>query len=178
MAVASKTELIVDRRFDPKRYRHSVNGATHVLHCHHYTTLYTQLAEDCGMLDGKKLLREVTEDSILEVLRNYYREHEIESIADRITIAEQYFAFTGLGKMKVTCAGPESGEVALLHSHLDEGWIKKFGRREEPVNHIGSGYVTALFSAVFDRPARSYSAIETESIVSGASRSTFVVVAS
>jgi DNA-binding response OmpR family regulator len=36
-----------------------------VLHCHHYPTLYTQLAEDCGMLDGFGFLEELKQDSSL-----------------------------------------------------------------------------------------------------------------
>lgn len=177
MAVNKKTELIVERRFDPKSYRHSVNGKTHVLHCHHYSTLYAQLAEDCGMLDGRKLLREVAEDSFHEVLRDYYAARAVTDLAGRVAIAEQYFAFTGLGRMQITCAGPDSGEVTLSHSHLDEGWVKKFGQRAEPVNYIACGFIAAVFSLLFGRPARSFSVKEKESIVSGAGRSLFVVVA-
>ena len=111
MATNKKTDLIIERRFDPIRCQHTVNGHVHVLHCHHYLSLYSQLAEDCGMLDARKLLTEVAEDTFYGVLAGYYREHNLEGVADRIAIAEQYYAFTGLGQMKVLAAGRDSGEV-------------------------------------------------------------------
>ena len=129
MAVIKKTEIVLDKQFDPRSCRHTLNGAVSVLHCHHYATLYCQLADDCGMLDGKKLLAECAEDTFHEVLAEYYETHDIQTMADRFAIAEQYYAVTGLGKMRVVSAGRESGEVELEHSHVDQGWIKKWGER-------------------------------------------------
>ena len=176
MAVMKKTEIVLDHKFDSRTCRHTLNGFVSVLHCHHYATLYCQLADDCGMLDGKKLLAECAEDTFVDVLRGYYQEHAVTDVADRIAIAEQCYTAAGLGKMHVTCAGAESGEVDLLHSHVDEGWIKKWGQRDKPVNFITSGYVAALFSAVFDQPVRTYVVNEIASLVSGAERSKFTVV--
>lgn len=177
MPVNKKTELIIERTFDPVRSRHNINGVTHVLHCHHYLTLYTQLAEDCAFLDGKKLLREVSEDAFFHILSDYYRKQGIATIADRVLIGEQYYAFSGLGQLKVACAGAGGGEVELLTSHLDAGWIRKFGKRDQAVNYVTCGYVTALFAAVFGLKPRSFSANEVASIVAGAERSRFEVVA-
>ena len=65
----------------------------------------------------------------------------------------------------------------MVHSHVDEGWIKKWGKRDEPVNFIGSGYIAALFAAVLGKSTRSFDVKETASIVSGADKSEFVVAA-
>ncbi|MBN2083178.1 hypothetical protein JW859_13350 [bacterium] len=176
MAVIKKTEIELVHKFNSQTCRHTLNGHTSVLHCHHYATLYSRLADDCGMLDGRKLLFECAEDSFLEVLCSYYAEQGIDSIEDRIAIAEQYYAVTGLGKMNIKCAGAESGEVELLHSHVDEGWIKKWGKRDSAVNFITCGYIAAVFSAVFDHPARSYTVAEFASLVKGDERSRFNVV--
>ena len=177
MAINKKTELIIERSFDPLRSRHSINGVTHVLHCHHYLTLYTQLADDCALLDARKLLKDACEDAFFGLLSDYYRKNGVESVVDRIDIGEQYYAFSGLGQMKVMCAGSDSGEVELLTSHVDAGWIKKWGKRDRPVNYATCGYVAALFAAAFGLKPRSYSVSETASIVSGAERSRFAVVA-
>ncbi len=177
MPTLKKTELVLDRKFDPRTCRHALNGDVHVLHCHHYMSLYTQLAQDCGMLDGPKLLAEVAEDTYYPLFRDYFTRNGITSIEDRIAIAEQQYAVAGLGQMKVTCAGDDSGEVQLLHSHVDEGWIKKWGQHNKPINSVTCGYIAALFAAVFDRSPRSYQVSETESIVTGAESSKFVVVA-
>jgi len=176
MATRSKARLTLDRAFDPKACRHYLNDTMHVLHCHHYATLYAQLADDCSILDAKRLLAECAEDSFYGVLTAYYEAQGTEGIVDRIAVGEQYFAAAGLGRMEVVCAGSDGGDVQLVHSHVDEGWIKKWGQREEPVNFIGLGYVAALFAAAFGKPVRSYSVTEVESIVAGAERSVFQVV--
>ena len=173
----AKTELVLNKEFDTQTCRHRIDGNTTVMHCHHYATLYTQLAMDCGMLDATTLLAECAEDAWEEYLRNYYQTQGIANVADRISLAEQTYAAAGLGKMRVTCAGPESGEVILEHSHVDEGWIKKWGTNDSPVNYIGGGFIAGAFAAIFDRPVRAFVAVETEGIVTGAQRSRFTVVA-
>ncbi len=177
MAVMKKTEIVLDHRFDSKSCRHTMNGKTSVLHCHHYATLYCQLADDCGMLDGKKLMAECAEDVFFDVLAAYYDEHDVNDLADRLAIGEQYYAAAGMGQMEVQCAGRESGEVELIHSHVDEGWLKKWGQRDKAVNCITAGYIAAMFAAAFDLPPRSYSVNEVASIVSGAESSKFDIVA-
>lgn len=176
MPIYTDTELIIERRYDPWRARLTVNGATHVLHCHHYLSLYTQLAEDCGMLDGAKLLAEVAEDAFYSMLAGYFQDHRITILGDRIALAEQYYAFSGLGRMKITAAGPDSGVVELESSHVDAGWLKKWGARAKPVNHVTRGYVAATFAAVFELPSRTWRVGERESIVSGAERSIFIAI--
>ena len=178
MATRKVTEVVLDEVFDSKACRHYLNGKLNVLHCHHYATLYTQLADDCTMLDAKKLLAECAEDAFYAALSSYYDTHGLTSIEDRVAIAEEYYAVTGLGKMGVKFLGVEGGAVELVHSHVDEGWIKKWGERAEPVNFITNGYIAALFAAVLDKQPRSFDVKETGSIVSGADKSEFVVAAS
>jgi hypothetical protein len=170
--------LVLKRTYDPRSSRQSINGEQYVLHCHHFATLYTQLADDCGMLDGKKLMAEVAEDTFYDILRTYYAEHQVTGIPERVLVAEEYYAAMGLGLMKIRCAGPETGEVELLASHIDQGWVKKWGQREEPVNFMTSGFVAGAFSAIFDRAPRTYEVRETRSIVAGADTSKFEVSAS
>ena len=176
MAIKKKTEIVLDHEFDSRTCRHSLNNHCHVLHCHHFATLYSQLAEDCGMLDGKQLLSEVSEESFYEIFVSYYKENNINNVADKIAIAEQYYSVTGLGQMKVLCASSESGEVELLHSHVDKGWINKWGKRDKPINFITSGYIAGLFAAVFDRPLKSFTVNENASLVTGEEVSRFNVV--
>ena len=176
MPLIKKTELALDQQFQPQTCRHTVNGQVMVLHCHHYAALYSQLADDCGMLDGKALLAECAEDTFYESLAAYYRERQVGLLKDRIAIGEQYYAVCGLGQMRVLCCGLDSGEVELAHSHVDAGWIKKWGRRSQPVNFITQGYIAGLFAALFDRAPRAYHLTEIASIVAGAPRSLFHVV--
>lgn len=174
--IHAEEQLEIAPEFEPRSCRQVINGRTYVLHCHHYATLYTQLAEDCGMLDGKKLLAETAEDSFYDVLKEIIQKQGVHSITGRFAIGEQYFRMTGLGTLNVVSAGPDSGEVEVPVSHLDAGWLKKWGQSKRPINHLARGFIAALFSVAFDRPRRSFNVSETESIAAGAPQSRFVVV--
>ena len=168
--------LEIEHTFDDDTYRHFINGHNFVLHCHHYMALTTKLTEDFADIGAAEVLREATEDSIRQVLDSYFVEHDITSPEERLSVGAEYYAFMGLGSMEVS--GTEnSGEVTLKHSHVDEGWIKKWGEHDKPVNQVGCGFVAAMFAAAFSKPKRSYNVEETASIVMGAPESVLVVSA-
>jgi hypothetical protein len=58
---------------------------------------------------------------------------------------------------------------------VDEGWLKKWGKADKPVNHIGTGFVTALFSAIYNRGKGEFVAVEEQSIVTGAEYTVIIV---
>jgi len=173
MAKFTKNELALDHYFDRKQTRHYLNQELTVLHCHHYMSLYSQLADDIDFIDGKKLMADVTEETFYYTLSNYYEDNNIHDMKDKIMIAEEYYAALGMGKMTVLHVGEDSGTVELTHSHVDEGWIKKWGKRDKPVNFFTWGYVAALFSLLTNRSMGRFKVTEVESIVSGAPRSLF-----
>ncbi|MFP4499108.1 MAG: hypothetical protein ACLFQV_12940 [Vulcanimicrobiota bacterium] len=171
-----KTSLKLNHKFDPKSTRHYINGHQMVLHCHHYLTLYTQLAMDCDFFDAKSLLAECMEETTLNILKQYYNDNKITALEDKIKIAELHYAAFGLGKIYFETVGDFSGQVKLTRSHIDEGWLKKWGEHGEPVNYVTAGFIAAAFSAFFDRPARSFKINETVSMVTGGKSSVFQIV--
>lgn len=172
MAQFNRTELLLDHRFDNKTKRHYLNDFVTVLHCHHYMALYTQLAVDAGETE---LMENVAEETFFNLLDNYFKKNEVENLEDKIELAEQYFAAIGLGKMDVKNLGDDSGEVSLKHSHLDAGWIKKWGNYDKPINFIGAGFIRAMFSVILDKPIKSFSANEVKSIAKGDDISLFKI---
>lgn len=176
MAVVKKTELVIDQSFDAVRSRHTVNGVQQVLHCQHYLTLFTQLADDLTMLDGGQLMTDVAEDTFRMVLEKYYAEHTPEKIGNKIEIAVQTYAACGLGKMKVVFFGPDSGEVELTESYIDMTWKQKWGDYDKPVNFITRGFIAALFGVINDLPPRAVEVREAESQLSGAKVSRFFAI--
>ncbi len=158
--------------FDDKTYRHFLNGHATVLHCHHYMSLTTKLAMDFASNDGPRILRESAEDSVRPMFDSYIKQHTITDPAARLQIGCEYYSAMGLGKM--TASGEaKGGEVRLPHSHVDEGWVKKFGVSPAPVNHFTAGYAAALFAAAFDKTPRSYRVKEMQSIAMGDSVTVF-----
>jgi predicted hydrocarbon binding protein len=176
MSNIKRTDFVVDHIFDSETSRHYINGEVSVFHCHHYATLYTQLAIDADeLVNGKALLAQSAEDSFYDVFSSYFLNNKL-SFEEKIQVIENYYSFIGLGRMEVKCFGMDSGEVVLKTSHLDEGWKIKFGKYDEPVNYITSGFISAFFSVINNKSTRTYNAQEVMSMVKGDEYSKFLVV--
>lgn len=170
--------LQISRSFDPRSCRHSIWGIQTVLHCHHYLTLSCQLADDCDFVDGKKIMRGAAEDSFYPMFKNYFCEHKISCPKERIAIVEQMVVLMGLGNIEFAYIGTDQAKVVMTHSHVDQGWIKKWGNREagKPVNFIVQGLLQAAFNAILELPVGSCKCLETRSIVCGDKESHFSIV--
>lgn len=167
--------LQLDFTMDDDSFRHFLNGHGVVMHSHHYLTLITKLVEELPEADGRQLLMEVVEGSMREIFDDYLRQHGLTSSEERLTVGQEYYAVFGLGKLQAE-GDADGGEVRITSSHLDEGWIRKWGERQAPVNHFTCGYIAAMFAAAFGTPPGSYRVSETASMVSGAAEGRFQVV--
>lgn len=166
--------LKLDFSLDNETYRHFLNGFPVVMHSHHYLALITKLAEELADVDGAQLLRDVVEDTMRKIFDDYIVANGLTSPMDKCNVGREYYSVFGLGKLVVT--GSESGgEVRLLRSHIDEGWVMKWGNSPQPVNHFTCGYIAAVFAAAFNKPARSYTVSEAASMATGAPEGTFSV---
>jgi hypothetical protein len=166
----------VDFTFDEKSYRHYLNGQAVVMHSHHYLALLTKLAEDLDDINGPQILADTVEDSMRAIFEDYFQEHAISDPKQKAEVCTGYFSSFGLGKMTLG-GNEECGEAKLSRSHLDEGWLKKWGAHHKPINHFTRGYVAAVFAAVFNRPTRSYLVTETVSMAAGEEQGVFVAKA-
>lgn len=166
-------EFKTTQNFDPERCRQSINNETSVFHCHHYTSLFTQLADDAKLLKGPEHLASAAEESMGDVLKKYYKDAAVEAKEDRISIAQQYFAFVGLGNLTIKSLTGSGGSAEMTASHVDEGWLKKWSKKDSAVNYIGQGFIAGAFSAITDNSYSKFKVTETQSIVSGADKSVF-----
>lgn len=172
------SELKINYKFDTQKHRHYMNEEHFVLHCHHYATLVTQLAIDAEeLVKGTGILEKSSEESFYKFLSDYFAKNGVSDPAERVEIGCKMFAELGLGKLEAASAGESGGEILMRHSHVDEGWVKKWGTNDSAVNFIGNGYVAGMFSAAFGKPVGSFKVEETQSIVSGAGHSVFKVQA-
>ncbi|MCX6135966.1 MAG: hypothetical protein NTV54_00510 [Ignavibacteriales bacterium] len=173
MSEFRKTQLLLDHTYDGVKKQHYLNGSLTVLHCHHYTTLYTQLALDAN---ETALLAKTAEETFYGELTAYFEQHDITTLKTKIELACDYYAAVGLGAMEVVSLGDDSGVVTLKSSHVDAGWLKKWGKHTVAVNYIGAGFIAAMFAVITGKPMGSFNAIETSSIVTGSPYSQFSVV--
>lgn len=168
--------LKLDFTFDDGSYRHFLNGHAVVMHSHHYLALITKLAEDLDDIGGTRILAETVEDSMLAMFEDYFQQNAISDPAQKGEVCAGYFSVFGLGKMTIS-GGEGGGEVKLSRSHIDEGWLVKWGKHQKPINHFTRGYVAATFAAISGRPARSYSVTEAASMATGEDQGVFTVAA-
>ncbi|NVN91704.1 MAG: hypothetical protein HXX11_14020 [Desulfuromonadales bacterium] len=169
--------LTLDFSLDNETFRQYLNGHAVVMHSHHYLALITKLAEDLSDIGGTQLLKDVVEESMWTVFNDYALKNGLTTPLQRCNIGREYYSVYGLGKLKV--GGTESGgEVCLVRSHIDEGWIKKWGHNTKPINHFTCGYIAAMFSVAFNKPIKSYTVTETESMAVNGTAGTFIVTLS
>jgi predicted hydrocarbon binding protein len=167
-------ELKVDFSFDDRTYRHYMNGFLSVLHCHHYLCLTTKMAIEYNGIGGLKILQESIEDAVRPMFEKYFEENGVQPADSRLEVGSKYYGVMGLGQMSVS-GSAQGGEVTLSKSHIDQGWLKKWGSADKPVNYFTCGYISAMFGAAFEKPARSYQVVETESMAGGQKQCRFVV---
>ena len=168
--------LQVEHTVDEKTYRHFMNGFEAVMHCHHYLTLSTKLAEDFDEFGGVRILNESVEDSIRPLLDDYVQKHDLPVGEERLLVGAQFYEMMGMGLMTAN-GDAGGGQAALTRSHIDQGWLAKFGPADRPLNYFTCGFLAAMFASAFDRPARSYEVVETASLVKGDPVSKFEVKA-
>ena len=162
----------LEHKFDPIKYRHYLNNNLTVLHCHHYATLFTQLAIDAkDIVDGTRILIETAEDVFYKLLSDYYVMYNCTEVTDKIEIAVKMFSAIGMGKMNLISVNETNAEIELPFAYLDEGWMQKWGKSDFSVNFIARGYIAGMFSAIFGKPVRTYNTVELQSIVTGAEKS-------
>ena len=166
--------LEMEFSFDDKTYRHYMNGFLAVMHCHHYMTLLTKLAENFDDVGGTQILRESAEDSVRPMFDDYIQKHGITSPEEKLDVGKGYYSVMGMGLMEVS-GSEQGGEVKLTRSHVDQGWIKKWDKHDRPINYWTRGYISAMFASAFDKPSRSYEVEEVSSIVKGDEASKFIV---
>ena len=166
--------LEMEFSFDDKTYRHYMNGFLSVMHCHHYMTLLTKLAENFDDVGGTQILRESVEDAVKPMFDEYIQKHGIISPDEKLNVGKDYYSVMGMGLMEVS-GNEQGGKVILTRSHVDQGWIKKWGQLGKSINYWTCGYIAAMFASAFGKPPRSYEVEEKASIVKGDETSQFVI---
>ena len=71
------------------------------------------------------------EDSMRAVFEDYIQKNGLTSAQDKCNVGREYYSGFGLGKMVIT-GDEHGGEVRLVRSHVDEGWVKKWGVHGNP----------------------------------------------
>jgi len=158
--------------FDTQHYRHNINGTNVVRHCYHFTNSMNQLAM---AVEGEQHLKDAAEHSFYQILSDYYSQQKINTLADKLSIAEQYWQAVGMGKLQFVLTNSQLSAAEMTHSHVDSGWKKAKGHYHKPINFITVGFVAACAALFTDKSIGSYEVVEIESIVMSNEKSMFEV---
>ncbi len=165
-----KPEIQIKSKLEAKSKKRYLNGISSVLHCHHFITLYTQLAMDA---EETNLLEEVAQDNFYDVLNKYFVEHNISDLQEKAEISCQYYSVLGLGTIDIKYISESSAEIVSKNSHIDKGWVMKWGNNDKAVNFIGRGYISAMLSVILAKPIGTFKTYEIKSIVKGDNETVF-----
>lgn len=164
MTTVIKPELHVEIRIDPRTMRHYYNDQLVVVHCHHFSTLYTQLAMDAK---ETKLLQDISEEMFYSVLSDYFEKNPVKELGDRCEIGIQLYGSMGLGSLEIRYIGENSADFILRRAHVDKGWVRKWGSSDKPVNYIGAGCIAGFLAAVLSKPVGTFAVRQTKSLAMG-----------
>jgi hypothetical protein len=168
-------EYPFDQSFDPNRKLQYINSDPSVMHCHHYSAIFTKLALELQDSGGARYLTEAMEEASYIALRKVFITEGVQSAAERRAFVEQYYRLTGLGDFSIRECTANGGSITLRRSHIDEGWVKKYGQSPVPVNFVTAGFLAGAFAAIHDEHLRHYQAEETASMASGKAAGEFIV---
>jgi hypothetical protein len=166
--------LNVEFHLDNETYRNYLNGHPVVMHSHHYLALITKLVEELGDIGGQQILMDVVEESMRAIFDDYIQKNGLTTPIQKCNVGREYYSVFGLGKMIVT-GSENGGEVRLVRSHIDEGWVSKWGPHNKPINYFTCGYIAAVFGAAFGKPLKGYTVTETASMAGGETEGKFIV---
>ncbi|MFH1985085.1 MAG: hypothetical protein ABIL58_24880 [Pseudomonadota bacterium] len=171
-----KRRLEIVEKFDPDSCRQYLNECCTVLHSHHYAALISQLADDADDFDGIYHLRRAAEETFHEVLGHYFHRYGTGSLEERIAVTEQYWETVGMGQIRFKCVEKYAVCAEMEFSHVDQGWLEKWGRRDKQVNFITQGYVAAAAALFTGRLPGNFTVREERSLVAGHDVSVFKAV--
>jgi hypothetical protein len=157
----------IDQRYDKEHCRYYLNGFSTVMHSHHFISLYTQLADDAVDFQGVYHLKRAAEETFYEVMADYFNTHKIDTLAEKVSVVEDYWQTVGMGKIEVKSVGRYSVTMEMSSSHIDDGWMEKWGTTNKPINFISQGFASAVAALFLNRPPRSFSVREIESLACG-----------
>jgi len=174
-SLAMDVQLKLEEHFDPERKRHYTNGHQTVYHCHHYSTLYTQLAVELEGEGAVDIMLSVADESFGGWLKDYFESQGVTDREERTRLAELYWKNAGMGLVSIETSDEGSGTATMPYSHLDEGWLKKNKPTDRSVNFFTQGFLAGAFAAIYDKPHGSYQVVETKSLVTGDDESAFEI---
>ncbi len=166
------------RSFDANECKHYLEDQYFVLHCHHYNTLTHRALTATPYIDGKAFIFRCVRDDFYENLSKVAQNKGLRSGADVLKMAQEFYAYTGLGQIDLGGLTASGGTVVSSHSHLATGYLNKWGPQSAPVDDFGRAFAAAVCAVAFGLNVQQCHAEQTHCIACGAKECIFRVTVS
>jgi hypothetical protein len=162
--------------FDSSSNIVTLNGVPVSLHCHHYNCGLLQVIENIPSIDGHDILISTAAEEFCNNFKRYLDEQMPDcSEAEALHKASELYRIMGLGRIDLSRLGREGGTASSDSSYFVVGWLAKYGRRQDPVCYVTSGFIAGVLAAVYGTPHDAYMVRETGCLVTGSNKCTFTV---
>jgi hypothetical protein len=124
----------------------------YVYHCHHYNLFHDQTIDDAlGEEEGARVRTTAAHNAFRELLGAVFDASGAHTPAERISLANEVFAWMGQGRMTldVTSTGGKARAASL---HYGYAWREKYGarvKRSEPADAVAAGFASAATELAF-----------------------------
>ena len=147
-------------------------------------TTLTSAGYDAYFLRAVRSLNQVRTDDILigagegiawSALTTLLTERAAHTMAARITVAEQLFAWMGLGRLDLSGLTDRGGRVSVKQPHMPLAWRPAWGSAHEALCFFTQGWVAGAASAVLGRSLRDLHASHPACQATGSDRCWYVI---
>ena len=130
--------------FDLIGYRRIIADKEVVVHCHHYNARLQYIIEGASHIDGKRILRDTTEEIFVKYLLPIFS--PTDSYARKWGKAVRYYSHMGFGTLDISAL--DRGIITSPESHFVEGWRAGFQDVNRTVCTFTEGYLQAAIYAI------------------------------
>jgi hypothetical protein len=163
--------------FLKNRNAYMAEGEPVIFHCHHYNTYLQAVIEDTAdYLNVYPILSEPAHEISFSQFSSFFSQKGLK-VEDRKKIVEDYFRYSGFGKIDLSNVTSSGGNVSTAHDHYGLGWKLKFGKRDANIPGVSFftlGFIEGALEAIYDLPLGSCHGMQTKCLAKGDPQSEFV----
>ena len=153
-------------------------GEPMIFHCHHYNTFLQASIESAkDYIDVYPILINSAQEVAYHQFTNHFAGKNL-SVDEKKAIAQEWHQYCGYGTLDLSEVSENGGKVSSPWNHYVEGWLSKFGKRNENqtgVAYFSAGFAAGALDAIYDKPVGTFCVEQTSCKTKGAATNEFAV---
>ncbi len=149
-----------------------------IFHCHHYNCFLQKLIESTSeYINVQRILVDSAQEVSYSIFRSFFDTNELNA-ADKIAAIAELHRYCGYGTLDLSGANENGGEVSSNSNHYVEGWLTKFGKRNEDESGVAlftAGFIAGALDAAYDQELGTFGAEQISCKTKGDSENIFKI---